>query len=100
MQAYMAKSEVILQLSDLKEIIRKKYKADLKGVFGSYARNEQTSKSDVDILVHFDKGANLFDFVALGDFLEEKLHHKVDLVSDRALRPEIKDSVYTDLWAL
>lgn len=53
--------------------------------------------SDIDILVSFDKGATLFDLTGLGYFLEEKLEVKVDIVSLRALRDEIRDKVMREL---
>jgi hypothetical protein len=52
------------------------------------------------VLVEFLDGASLSDLVGLGDFLEEKLGCKVDVVSQRALREEIKPYVYEDLLAL
>ncbi|MGC9005935.1 MAG: nucleotidyltransferase family protein, partial [Candidatus Micrarchaeia archaeon] len=70
------------------------------GVFGSYARGEQKAQSDIDILVRFKDGATLFDFVGLAEFLEEKLGIKVDLLSERAIRPELKENVIKELVSL
>jgi len=47
--------------------------------------------------VDFSEGATLFDLTGLGNFLEQKLQCRVDIVSQRALRDEIKDDVYRDL---
>ncbi len=97
----------MLTLAEVKEIlkgykdeIRERYKAEILGVFGSYARGEQNEKSDVDILVRFHKGATLFDLVELGDFLEEKLGINVDIVSENAVREELRDRIEKDLVAL
>ncbi len=97
----------MLTLAEVKEIlkgykdeIRKRYKAEILGVFGSYARGEQNEKSDVDILVRFLEGATLFDLVELGDFLEEKLGINVDIVSENAVRKELRDRIEEDLVAL
>lgn len=49
--------------------------------------------SDLDILVKFNTDATLFDFNGLGNYLEEKLKMKVDVVSERGIRPELKDSI-------
>jgi predicted nucleotidyltransferase len=54
-------------------------------LFGSYARNEQTQESDVDILVDFEKQANLFDLIRLQQNLSELLNLKVDLLSSRGV---------------
>jgi len=87
-------------LKDLKREIRNKYKAELLGIFGSFARGEQTSKSDLDVLVLFDTDATLFDFVGLSIFLEEKLGIKVDIVPKDTLRKEIKEKVLSDVVPL
>ena len=81
----------ILSLS--KDELRKRYKVKELGIFGSYARGKQKKSSDIDILVKFDPNATLFDFVGLGNYLEEKLKIKVDVVSEGGIRPELRDSI-------
>jgi len=80
-------------LKDFEGPIRKEYKADIIGVFGSHAREEQKEGSDMDILVRFLEGASLFDFVGLANFLEEKLDLKVDIVPIDTIREEIRENV-------
>ena len=58
-------------------------------IFGSTARGDATSRSDVDMLVDFPKGKSLFDFVGLQLDLEEVLHKKVDLVTYAGLKKRI-----------
>lgn len=65
--------EIIAILQGLQEVARMRYRAEIVGVFGSYARGEARSRSDVDVLVHFLEGASLFDLVGLADFLEKKI---------------------------
>jgi predicted nucleotidyltransferase len=77
-------------LKGLQGAINENYHAEIIGIFGSYSRNEQKEESDIDILVRFFEDATLFDFAELAEFLEEQLHLKVDLVSEGALREEIK----------
>jgi predicted nucleotidyltransferase len=84
---------IIATLKGLEMQIREEYKAILIGVFGTYARGEQKERSDVDILVNFNEGAILFDLVGLGDFLEEELKVKVDIVPIDTVRKEIKEQV-------
>ena len=84
-------------LGSLERQIRKEYKAEIIGLFGSYVRGEQKGESDVDVLVRFLDGATLFDFVGLADFLEERLSLEVDIVSERALRPELKEQILKDV---
>jgi len=88
---------VLERLRELKEELSKRYKVRYLGVFGSAARGQLTEESDIDLLVEFESDADLFDLVALADFLEEKLGRRVDIVSKRALRDEIKSAVLKEL---
>lgn len=65
-------------------------------LFGSWARNEQTETSDVDILVEVDPSIGL-RFVTLAERLESILAKHVDLVSSRALKPSLLRQIQTEL---
>jgi hypothetical protein len=87
-------------IEELKEILiehkgelRGRFKVKEIGIFGSAVRGERKRGSDIDVLVDFEEGADLFDLVGLSLFLERRLKQKVDVVPKRALRPEIKESV-------
>ncbi|PIQ49455.1 MAG: hypothetical protein COW03_05125 [Cytophagales bacterium CG12_big_fil_rev_8_21_14_0_65_40_12] len=67
------------------------------GVFGSYARNEQTVDSDLDLLVDFDEQINLLDIVGIEQELTEILGIKVDLVSYRSMSVHLKPFMEKDL---
>jgi len=62
-------------------------------LFGSVARNEARKRSDVDLLVDFEKAIGLFEFARLKIYLEEELGRKVDLVTPEALRKELRDNI-------
>jgi uncharacterized protein len=87
-------------LSQHKNELALKYRVKDIGIFGSVARGEQKKTSDIDFLVDFDDNASLLDLVGLGLFLEEKLKQKVDIVSRRALRKELKDAVLKEVIPL
>ena len=60
------------------------------GLFGSFVRGEQHPDSDIDLLVEFEAGRKTFDaFIKLSFFLEDVLHHRVELVTMEALSPYI-----------
>lgn len=60
------------------------------GVFGSFARGQQTDSSDIDILVEFEPGNKSFDnFMQLAFFLEDTLGRRVELVTPESLSPYI-----------
>ncbi|QYZ79026.1 nucleotidyltransferase [Methanofollis formosanus] len=91
------RAEVLDILRSLKGELRERYHVERIALFGSYAREEQGEGSDIDLLVTFGAGADLFDFVGLSQFLEEKLGRSVDVVPETALRPEIRSQVTRDL---
>jgi predicted nucleotidyltransferase len=62
-------------------------------LFGSVARNEARKRSDVDLLVDFEKSIGLFEFARLKIYLEGELGRKVDLVTPEALRKELRDNI-------
>ena len=64
-------------------------------LFGSYARGEQTSNSDIDILVDFDKEnyPSLLDHAGMMVELEEKLNTKIDIVPYERIFPSIKINI-------
>ncbi|MDW8326676.1 MAG: nucleotidyltransferase family protein [Anaerolineales bacterium] len=91
------KERVLSVLRTLKPEIRAKYRVRELGVFGSFARGQQTAQSDVDVLVDFEPDASLFDLLGLALFLEDQLGQRVDVVPRRALRAEIRDAVLQEL---
>ncbi|MDR0830592.1 MAG: nucleotidyltransferase domain-containing protein [Prevotellaceae bacterium] len=75
------------------------YPIEKAWLFGSYARGEETRKSDVDVLVHFDrknKKISLFDHIRITHSLQDLLHKKVDLVEDGCLYKFAQNSVEND----
>jgi len=65
-------------------------------VFGSYARNEQRSDSDIDILVEFNAPVGI-EFIDLGNYLERILNMRVDLVSRNGIKPKYFSEIERDL---
>lgn len=87
-------------LESSKDQINREFKAKVLGIFGSYVRGDETPESDLDVLVRFREGATLFDLVGLADYLEGKLGIKVDVVSERAVRPELKQNLLEEVVAV
>ena len=69
-------------------------------VFGSAAREETVSTSDVDLLVEMEEGRSLLDLVGLWQDLEELLHVRVDLLSDGGVSPYLRERIYSEAVAL
>ena len=66
-------------------------------LFGSVARNEATSTSDVDLLVEFSRPVGYFGLFALQDYLETILGCPVDLGTFDSLKPYMRERVMRDL---
>ena len=91
------RDNVLGRLDELLTELKKNYKVKEIGLFGSVVRDEYKTDSDIDFLVEFEKGADLFDLVALGIFLEEEFGSKVDIVSKRAVRNELKNRIFSEV---
>ncbi len=89
----MKLDEIKKKLRTIIPEVEERFKVQSLDLFGSYVRGEEGSGSDLDILVEFHKTIDLFDFVALEDFLGDALGVKVDLVMKDTLKPRIKDRI-------
>ena len=79
-------------IKELKPVLNIKYKVNKIGYFGSYATGNATETSDIDILVEFSEPIG-WEFFDMQDLLEKKLKCKVDLVSIKALKEQLKDVI-------
>ena len=93
----MTRQEIIERLSGRLGQIRQKFSVQRLALFGSAARDEAGPVSDVDVLVVF-KGPTSFDaFMDLKFYLEDLLGRRVDLVTDKALRPQVRHAIEGEL---
>ena len=67
------------------------------GVFGSMARGEAKKKSDIDLIVRFSKRKSLLAVVRLERELTEALGHKVDLLTEGALSPYLREHILKEM---
>jgi len=76
----------------------KPYNPERIGIFGSFARREQTATSDIDILVKFRETISLLDLVKIHRELSQILGREIDLVTEASLKNErLKKYIYKDL---
>ncbi len=92
--------KIMKKLNENMPTLREKYKVKTLGIFGSYIRGEQKKKSDIDILVEFEKPLGLLEFVGLQLQLSELLGTKVDLVMKTALKPKIGKHILEEVQYL
>lgn len=84
-------------LKEHEVILRQKYLVGNIAIFGSYAREEQSGESDVDILVEFTRPVGFVTFMKLENYLGELIGRKVDLVTRKALKPNIGKAILREL---
>lgn len=84
-------------LSQSKPLLQEQYRVTKLGIFGSYARGEQTTVSDVDILIDYEQAPTLFQLVELRDYLSERVGLKVDLVTKNGLKPRIQERILSEV---
>ena len=89
--------DISTRLAQLKPRLEQEYPISELGIFGSYARGEQQSDSDLNVLVAFEQPVTLFDLVRLENELTDELGVEVDLVTKDSLKPRIESRVADDL---
>jgi predicted nucleotidyltransferase len=94
--AEKTREEILSLLSQHKSDLQNKFKVRRMALFGSYARGDQRSDSDVDILVDLDPSVGL-EFVTLAEQIEQLLGLPVELVSRRAIKPNKFKYIEQDL---
>ncbi|MBW7988630.1 MAG: nucleotidyltransferase family protein [Planctomycetes bacterium] len=93
----MDRQTVLMRLKENLEQIRLRFSVERLSVFGSVIRDKASEDSDVDVLVAFEKKANLDVFMDLKFYLEELLGMGVDLVTDKALRPQVRRAIEQEM---
>ena len=86
----MNRARVLELLAQSKPALVARYGVINMALFGSTARDTARHDSDIDILVSFDGPANSERYFGVQFFLEDLLGRPVDLVTSKALRPELR----------
>ncbi len=92
----MTKETIIKYLTTHKKEFKDKFNVEQIGLFGSYARDEATQESDIDIFVKMPP--KLFDMVRLKQQIEEDLHKKVDIIREhKYIKPFLLEMIQKDI---
>ena len=89
----MKRNHALELLRKLKPVVAQRFGVTQLALFGSTARDEAGDHSDVDILVGFDGPATSTRYFGVQFYLEDQLGCPVDLVTDKALRPELRSFI-------
>ena len=100
MSKQLDKMNILTYLKEHYSEYQNKYQVNGLYLFGSYARDEQTDDSDIDLLVDFKNTPDLLTFIELEELLSSSLQKHVDLVPKRKLKNSIKDQVLKEAIAI
>ncbi len=93
----ISKSQILTILKENYELLSNTFNVSKIGLFGSFVKEFEAETSDIDILVDFSKPITIFEYIDLEDLLTEKLGRKVDLVSEKGLKPLLKTQILKDV---
>ncbi len=89
----MTRADVLDRLRAHRPALAERFGVAELALFGSFARDQATDESDVDILVRFDGPATSRSYFGVQFYIEDSLGRRVDLVTDKALRSEFRPYV-------
>ena len=92
----MDKQQTVKILTKVKPELAERYGVTRLALFGSMARDAAGSQSDIDILVAFDHPATSAKYFGVQFLLEDLLGYNVDLMTEKALRTELRNSIQQD----
>jgi uncharacterized protein len=84
-------------LTEQKTVLKHKYKISKVGIFGSYVRGEQRNESDLDILIDYDKAPSLVALIEIENMLSHLLGIKVDLVTSKGLKSQLRQHILDEV---
>ena len=87
---------LIKRIEAHKDIIKAKFSVESMSIFGSISKGTAKSDSDIDILIRFKTTPGLFGFIDLKQYLEVIVGRPVDLVTENALKKQLRDDILRD----
>jgi Predicted nucleotidyltransferases len=91
------KAEVLEILEKDLPYLKKVFHVEKIGLFGSYARQEQTEESDLDLMVEFQKTPDFLELSDLEDHLSDLVGFKVEIVTPGGLKNRVKQNIMEDM---
>jgi predicted nucleotidyltransferase len=84
-------------LTEQKPMLKHKYKISKVGIFGSYVRGQQRNESDLDVLIDYDKAPSLVALIEIENMLSALLGIKVDLVTKKGLKSQLRQHILDEV---
>ena len=93
----MTRDDVLTTLREHKQELRERFGVTELALFGSFARNQATEKSDIDVLVTFDEPPNFKRYFGAIVYLEDLFGRHVDMATENEIRSEIRPYVQREV---
>ena len=90
-------NEIKQSLITQKSILQKNYKINRLGIFGSYVRGDQKQESDLDVLIDYEEVPSLITLIEIENHLSELLGIKVDLVTRKGIKPQLRSYILEEV---
>ena len=88
----VSQNDIIDKLKELKPELYKDFRVKKIGLFGSFSNESYSEESDIDLLVELEKPIG-WKFLSLEIYLEKVFNRKVDLVTKKALKSQLRDQI-------
>ena len=88
----VTKQDILSKLREIKPKLRQEYAVKEIGLFGSFSNDSANDNSDIDLLVELEKPIG-WKFFSLEIYLEKIFGRRIDLVTENALKDQIKDNI-------
>jgi len=92
----MTKKDIKEEIRRIKPFLSKEYFVKDIGLFGSFISGDQTENSDIDLLVEFEKPIG-WKFFSLEEYLENIFGRKIDLVTKKSLKKQLRTSILNQI---
>jgi uncharacterized protein len=91
----ISKNEILNFLREKKDELSSEFNVTKVGLFGSFARNEETEYSDIDLIIEFEPNTtHLFDKkIKIKQLIENRFHRNVDLCREKYIKPYFKKHI-------
>ena len=93
----MSRGEIISFLRENKAELEARFGVTTLGLVGSYARDEATVESDIDLVVEIQSENKFRSFFGLLHFLQDSLPARIDLATESSLKPLVREAVMKDI---
>ncbi|MFH1504218.1 MAG: nucleotidyltransferase family protein [Candidatus Omnitrophota bacterium] len=90
------REEIMRILKKVTPRLQREFKVKDIGMFGSFVHGQASEESDLDLLVEFSEAIG-WEFIDLKNFLEAIVGVKVDLVTKKALRPQLRNAILKEV---